>query len=243
MQQPVHAAQINKGTIIGDVFHNPFHLLTFQQIGHDFIARFGACLFHNGAARDDNIAAAAVHFQNLERLRRVHQWGDVTDRANIDLAARQKCRCAVQIDGETAFDTAENNPFDALIGFEIFLQLDPAFFAARLVARQHGFAHCIFNAVDKNFDLIAYANLSRLTGHRKFTQRHAAFGFQADINNRQIIFNGGDATAHYRAFNRCIGGKAFFQKRGEIISAWVHTRFSILFRHACVSLIVPNPAL
>ena len=159
------------------------------------------------------------------------------------MAARQKCRCAVQIDGEAAFDTAENNPFDALIGFKVFLQLDPTFLAACLIARQNSFAHSILNTVDKNLDLIAHANLGRLAGHGKFTQRHTAFGFQADIDNRQIIFNGGDAAAHNRALNRRIGGKAFFQKRGEIISARVHTHFSILVRHFCVSLIMPNPAL
>ena len=72
VQQTVDTAQINKGTVISDVFHHPVHLLAFQQIGNDFIACFGPCFFHNGTTRDDNIAAAAVHFQNLERLRRVH---------------------------------------------------------------------------------------------------------------------------------------------------------------------------
>ena len=134
VQQTVHTAQIDKSTIIGDVFDHAVDLLAFQQIGDDFIARFGAGLFHNGTARDNNIAAAAVHFQNLKRLRCVHQRGDVAHRTNIDLAARQKRRGTVQIDGETAFDAAENNPFDALIGFEVFLQLDPAFFTTRFVA-------------------------------------------------------------------------------------------------------------
>jgi hypothetical protein len=134
VQQTVHTTQIDKCTIIGDVFDNTLDLLAFHQVLHDFIAGFGAGFFHNGATRDNNIATAAVHFEDLERLRRVHQRGDVAHRTNIDLTARQESRGAVEIDRKAAFDAAENNPLDARIGFEIFFQLDPAFLATRFVA-------------------------------------------------------------------------------------------------------------
>ena len=160
------------------------------------------------------------------------------------MAARQKRRRAVQVNRKAALHATEDNPFNALISFKVFLQLDPAFFAAGFVTRQNRFAHSIFNAVNKNFHIVANADSGRLTGHGKFAQWHTAFGFQADINNRQIIFNCGDAPAHNRAFNRGVRAEAFFQKCGEIISAWVHTHIRILFRHVmCLLKFMPNSPL
>ena len=134
MEQAINTAQIDKSAIIGDVLHHALDNLTFDQILHNFIAGFSAGFFHNGATRDNDIAAPPIHFQNLEGLRHIHQGRDIAHRADIDLAARQKRRCAVQINGETAFDAAKNNAFNALTGFKGFFQLDPAFLAARLVA-------------------------------------------------------------------------------------------------------------
>jgi hypothetical protein len=56
-----------------------------------------------------DVAAALVHLEDFERLRRVHQRGDVADRADIDLAARQEGHGAVQIDGEAALDLVEDD--------------------------------------------------------------------------------------------------------------------------------------
>ena len=218
VQQAVNAAQINKSTIIGDVFHDTLDLLAFQQVLHDFIARFGTCLFHNGTTRNDNIAATAIHFQDLERLRCVHQRGDVAHRTNIDLAARQEGRSAIKVNGKAAFDATEDNTLDTGIGFEVFFQLDPAFFATRFVARQHRFAHGVFNAVEEYFDFVTDIDISRLSGHGELAQRHAAFRFQSHIDNRQIIFNGRHTTTHHRSLKRVIGGKAFFQQGCKIIN-------------------------
>ena len=74
-----------------------------------FLALLGAGLFQDGAARHDDVAAAAIHLQNLERLLDVHQRGDVADRADVDLAARQEGHGAVEIDGEAALDLVEDD--------------------------------------------------------------------------------------------------------------------------------------
>ena len=123
MQQAVNAAQINKGTIISDVFDHTFNNLAFNQILHDFIAGFGAGFFHNGPPRNHNIAAPTIHFQNLKGLRHIHQRRNIAHRTNIDLTARQKRRCAVQINGKAAFDATKNHAFNALIGLKDFSSL------------------------------------------------------------------------------------------------------------------------
>ena len=89
MQQAVDAAEIHKGAVIGDVLDHAFDHLLLLQAGDQRGALLGAALFEHGAARDHDVAAAAVHFQDLERLRLVHQRADIAHRAHIDLASRE----------------------------------------------------------------------------------------------------------------------------------------------------------
>ncbi len=69
MQQAVDAAEIDEGAVIGDVLDDALDHLTFFEVGDDLMALLGADLFEHGAARHDDIAAAAIHLQDLERLR------------------------------------------------------------------------------------------------------------------------------------------------------------------------------
>ena len=62
MQEAVDAAQIDEGAIISDVLDDSLEHLAFVQIGDQFIALLGAGIFEDGPARDDDVAAPAVHF-------------------------------------------------------------------------------------------------------------------------------------------------------------------------------------
>src|SRR6185369_7070179 len=93
VKQAVDAAEINERTVIGDVLDHAVE---------------------HRAARHHDVAAAAVHLQNLERLRIVHQRRDVADRADVDLRARQEGDSAVEVDGEAALDLVEDDAVDLL---------------------------------------------------------------------------------------------------------------------------------
>src|SRR5258705_2590935 len=90
VQQAVDAAEIDEGTVIGDVLDHAVDHLTLFEVLHQLLALFGAGLFEHRAARHHDVAAAAIHLENLERLRIVHQRRDVANRADIDLPARQE---------------------------------------------------------------------------------------------------------------------------------------------------------
>ena len=114
VQQAVDAAEVDERTVVGDVLDDAFDNLAFFEVLHDLRTLFGAALFEHGAARHDDVAAAAIHLEDLEGLRVVHQRGDVADRADVDLAARQEGHGAVEVDGEAALDLVEDDAFDAL---------------------------------------------------------------------------------------------------------------------------------
>ena len=65
---------------------------------------------------------------------------------------------------------------DLLVLLEHLLEPGPALLAARLVARQDGFAQRVLDALEVNLDLVADLQVRRLAGDRELAQRDAAFG-------------------------------------------------------------------
>ncbi len=219
MQQAVNATEINEGTIFGDVLDHAVDDLAFLEFGDKFGTLFGKGIFKHGAAGDDDIAAALVHFQNAERLRRLHQRSDIADRPDIDLAARQKRYGAIEIDGKAAFDLIEYMALDRLILFKHRFQRDPTFLAAGLFARQHGLAEGIFHALQVNFDLVTRLQPAVFRADAEFLQQHAAFDLQADIDDSQILLDADNDTLDDRAFDDIGLGKGFLQEGGKILPA------------------------
>src|SRR5688572_4385281 len=125
VQQPIDPAQVDERPIVGDVLDDAFDDLALGEAHDQAGTLFGSRLFQDRSARHDDIAAAAVHLQNLERLRNVHQRADVAHRADVDLAPRKKGDGAAEVDGEAAFDPAEDDALDPLALFEFLLQLVP----------------------------------------------------------------------------------------------------------------------
>ena len=220
-KQAVDAAEVDERTVVGDVLDDAVDDLAFLEILHQFLALFGAGLFQNRAARHHDVAAAAIHLEDLERLRIVHQRCDVADRADIDLAARQERHRAVEVDGEAALDLVEDDAVHLLVVVEGLLELAPAFLAARLVARQHGFAERIFDAVEKHLDLVADLEFAVLAGSCEFTQRHAALGLQADVDDGHVLLDRNNDALDDGAFLQIATGKALVEHRGKIVAGGI----------------------
>ncbi len=223
MQQAVDAAEVDEGAVIGDVLHHAVDRHALFEIGDDFMALFGAALFEHGAARHHDIAAAAVHFQDLERLRHAEQRRHVADRTDIDLRARQEGHGAVEIDGEAALDLIEDDAFDLLGGFKSLFELDPALFAARLVARDHRFAERVFDAFEIDFDFLADLRRGVPAMAGEFLERHPAFGLEADVDDRDILFDSDHAALDHGAFESFALAIGFGEQSGKIVTRRVHT--------------------
>ena len=140
MEQAIDAAQINERTVVGDVLDHAVNNLVFLEVQDQARTLLGAGFFQNSAARNHDVAPAAIHFQDLEWLRNVHQRANIAHWADIDLAAGKKRHCAIEINGEAAFDAAKDHAVDALAFAKFAFQLVPRGFAAGAVAAKHGFA-------------------------------------------------------------------------------------------------------
>src|SRR5579884_4089641 len=217
VEQAIHPAEIDEGAVIGDVLDHPVEDLALLEAGDQLRALLGAALLEHGAARHHDVAARAVHLEDLERLLRAEQRGDVAHRADVDLAARQERHRARQVHGKAALDPAEDDAGDPLVGLEILFELGPRLFAPRLLARELGLAVLVLHAFEEHLDDVADADFRLVAAGGEFLERHAAFGFEADIDQRRIVLDGDDAALDDGAFEAVLdperlveqGGKAF----------------------------------
>ena len=218
VQQAVDTAEIDEGAVIGDVLHDAVDGLALLEARHQLVALAGAGLLEHGAARNDDVAAPAIHLQDLELLRRVHERADVADRANIDLAARQEGNGAVEIDGVAALDLVEDDAGDLLVGLERLFETAPALLAPRLVARQHRLAQRVLHPLEIDLDLVADLERALAAGAGEFLYRHAAFGLQADVDNGDVLLDADHLALDDRAFMQVDAAEGFLQHCGEVFA-------------------------
>src|SRR5690606_20234197 len=221
VQQAVNAAEVNERTVIGDVLDDAVNNLALFELLDDFRTLFGARFFENGTTRDNDVAATLVHLEDLEGLGNVHQRRDIADRTDVDLRTRQEGHGTFEVDGETTLDLVEDDAFNALIVVVLLFELDPALFAASLLARENGFTHGVLDAVNIDLDVRTHLDGAVTASSAEFLQRHAAFSLQTDVDDRQVLLDGDDLAANNGAFSGIVVDKAVEQHR-----------FKIFFRHS-----------
>ncbi len=204
VKQAIDAAQIDKGAVIGDVLDHALEDLSFGEVGNQFGTGFGTGFLKHRTPGDNDVVALRVHFQNLERLRRVHERRDITHRADIHLGSGQERHGAGKIDDKTALDAAENNAVDALGRLEGFFQIGPRFLAPGLFTAEPDNAVAVFVAFDKNIDGVTVFDVDFLADVAEFLQRHPAFGFEADVDQHIVIFDGNDRSLDDTAFEAAV---------------------------------------
>ena len=204
MQQAINTAQVDERTIIGDVLDNAVDDLTFCKVQDKASALLGACFFEDGATRHNDVATLAVHLEDDEWLRDVHERTDVAYGTDVNLAAGQEGHCAAKINGEAALNASEDNTINAVASVEFAFKNVPSRFAAGTVTAEHGFAVHIFYAINEDFDFVANLKVGFLAGHSEFTQRHTAFGFETHIDDGMVIVDCGYGAFYDAAFKATV---------------------------------------
>ena len=87
----------------------------------------------------------------------MHQWGYVADRADIHLRTRKERDRALNVHGETTFNAAKDDTFNAFLFGAGFFEFHPCFFAECFFAGEHSFAMLVFDLFEIDFNFIARA--------------------------------------------------------------------------------------
>jgi hypothetical protein len=219
VQQAVDAAEIHEGAVLGDVLDHAVDDLALFEVGHELGALLGAALFENRAAGHHDVAAAAVHLEDLERLRHAHERGDVAHGADVHLRAGQERHGAVEVDRVAALHLVEDHAVDALLGLEGLFELHPRLFAPGLVAGDDGLAQRILDALHVDLDLVADLDRLVAVGTGEFLEGDASLGLGADIDDRDVLFDRDHLALHDRAFADLVREEGFFEQGREIFTA------------------------
>src|SRR6185295_3850236 len=209
---------VDEGAVVGDVLHHAVDHLALLEVLHELLALLGAGLFEDRAARHHDVAAAAIHLQDLERLRHVHQRRHVADRPDVDLAAWQERDRAVEIDREATLDLIEDDAGDLLVAVERLFELAPAFLAARLVARENRLAKRVLDALEIDLDLVADLDLAAAAGAGELAQRDATFGLGADVDDGEILLDPDDLALDDRSFLQIALAECLIEHCGKIFA-------------------------
>ena len=226
MQQTIDTAEIDERAVIGDVLDHAFENLAFLEVGEKLVALLGPGFFQNGAARNHYIAAASIHFEDLERLRRAHERADITDRTDIDLAAGQECDGAGKIDRKAAFDAAEDCAADTFGFLKRDFQKSPCLFTAGALTAEDSLTVLVFHPLQIDVDDIADLDLRGLARHAEFLERNAPFGFQTDLDQYVIAVDRKNRSLDDGTFCQVAVAKAFLQQGSEVF-------FETSVRHIC----------
>ena len=189
MQQAVDAAEIHERTVIGDVLDDAVNDLALFEVLHQFLTLFGAGLFENRAARHHDVAAAAIILRiwngcelfisgATSRIGRMSTW-----------ERGRKATAPSRSTVKPPLTWLKMTPWTFSLLLKAFSSLPQLSSATGFVTRQHGFAERIFDPVEKHFDLVANLEFAFAAGHGEFTQRHAAFRLQADVDDGHVLFN------------------------------------------------------
>ncbi len=213
VQQAVDAAQVHERAVVGDVLDHAFAHFAFVQLADQLGALLGAGFFQDGAARDDDVAAAAVHLEDGERLVLAHQRADVAHRADVDLAARQEGQGARRSTVKPPFTRPTMVPIDRLVVGERLLETVQAS-SRRALSRDRTASPSSFSMRSTKTSTMSPSLISARAGSPLANSRRcdAAFGLQADIDDDEIIGNANDRAFDDRSFEARRTAERFVEK-------------------------------
>src|SRR5439155_1751885 len=179
--------QLNERAVVGDVGDTALELGIQREVVLDALPRIVQQLLH--AERDAVGLVVDLDDLDLHRLADGQHLGRVIDAAPGDIGDVQQAVDAAEVDERTVIGDVLDDAVDHLTLFE-----------ARLVARQHGFAEGILDAVEEHLDFVTDLEIAFTAGPGEFAQCHAAFGLQADVDDGHVLFNCDDRALDDGAF-------------------------------------------
>src|SRR5665647_246556 len=94
MAEAIHAAHVDKETVVGDIGDGAFDDLSFLKDGTHLLAQFIAVFLKDGPPGNNDVVPFAVKLEYLEIKGLADECVQVFDRTQVDLRIRQEGRNA-----------------------------------------------------------------------------------------------------------------------------------------------------
>ena len=199
MEQPVDAAEVDEGAVVGDVLDHAAEDLAFGERVERVLLLLGVLLFEEHLAREHDVAALLVDLDDAHAQFLAAQRVQVADGADVDLRAGEE-RADADVDRETALDALDDAADDDLALGIGLLDLVPDLHLLGLFAREDDVAFPILGALEQHVDDIAglHRHLARLVD--ELVDGDDAFRLVADVDDDLRWGDFEDGTLHDLAF-------------------------------------------
>lgn len=185
VEQAVETVEVDKGTVVGDVFDhalaNDARLDLFEEDAAFFLALFLDQL----AARNDDVFALGVDFEDFEIVGLADVLIQILGGLDVDLGGRHE---GVNADGddEATFDLGLDTALDdgafRAVGNDVF----PVFLLLGFVEGNDRAAVAVLEFFEEDFNFRAQLQFADVG---KFVLGDDALGFAADIDNNVVLAN------------------------------------------------------
>ncbi len=158
VQDAVDAAQVHERAVAGDVLDRAFENDAFFENFQDLLLQAVPLFFQERPARDDDVAARAVEFEDRELVPLPDELVEVARRPDVHVGAGEKRRDA-EVDLEAAPDLGDDHAFDAAAVVGGLFDVLPDLHVLRPLARQHDPAALALGGVEVDVDIVADLDL------------------------------------------------------------------------------------
>src|SRR6056297_392236 len=212
VQQPVDAAEIHEGAVVGQVLHDTLDHVAFLQALQQRLA-LGAVLFlDHRAAGDHHVVPALVELDDLEFEDLAFEVGRVAHRPHVDQRAGQERPHVVDLDREAALDAAVDDAVDDLAFLERVFQMGPGPGPDGLLPGQARLAEAVLDGVPRHLDGVAHLDVDFSALVLELLGRYDRFGLQAGVDDDYVVVNGNDLAVQDGARFDLLTGNALFEE-------------------------------
>ena len=214
VQQTVDAADVDKGSEIGDILDFAREDLAHFDGRQQMTLLVSPLFFEHPPAADHHVAAPLAELDDLD----LHGLADVpveiTRGAPRQLARRHE-RVHADVDLQAPFDAPHDAALDCAVFFIHLLNVGPVLDAICFGFRENRHPVLVFGLFNKHIELIAHLDCRRV---RKLCNAHDAFTLVPNVNEHPVWTDFHNRAADHFAF-------------GEILHRLSIQRLHLLHRH------------
>ncbi len=194
VDQAVDPVEVDESAEVDDVGDLAFDDLAGLEAAEDLLADLFALLLEHGAAREDDVVAAAVELDDFALERLAHELVEVVDAADVDQRGGQEAAHA-EVEDEAALDDLDDAAFDRFAGVGGDLDAAPGLLEAGALLGEDQAALGVLLGEDQGVDLLAqldlFVRVDRLAD-RELVGGDDPLGLVADVDEDLVFVDPDD---------------------------------------------------
>src|SRR5207249_1150678 len=203
VEQPVYAAEVHEGAVLGDVLHRAHEDLAFLEGPQRVALLLGVLLLEDGLAREHDVAALLVDLDDPHAQLLALEAVQVAHGAQVDLRAGEE-RAHADVDGEAALDALDDAAHDDAALLVGALDVVPDLHLLGLLLGEDDVAFLVLRLLQEHVDRVPDldADLSGLVA--ELVDRDDPFRLVADVDDDLRVRHLQHDALHHLAFGEVL---------------------------------------